>query len=185
MKILLISLFLTAGQIASAQSSGATPAPSLYDLHERLIDQDGTSVGLDAYRGNPVLVTMFYGSCQATCPLIIDTLRAVERKLDPSRRAGLRVLLISFDPERDTPKALGEIAGSRHIDTARWKLAHADDATVRRIAAALEIQYRRLPSGDFSHANVISVLGTDGQIVARSTELGHADEALLSALSKP
>jgi len=185
MKALLISVLLLTGQGAWAQSSASAPAPSLYDLHERLVDQDGASVGLDVYRGHRVLVTMFYSSCQATCPLIIDTLRAVERKLDAPQRDGLRVLLISFDPERDTPKALREVAESRHIDTRRWKLIHADEAAVRRIAAALDIQYRRLPSGEFNHATVISALGTGGQMVERSAVLGHADEALLRALGNP
>ena len=170
--------------VAWAGNPAAAPA-SLYDLHEKLVNQDNASVGLDVHRGNKVLVTMFYGSCKATCPLIIDTLRAVERKLDPSQRSDLRVLLISFDPARDTPAALREVATSRHIDTRRWTLAQADEAAVRRIAAALEIQYRRLPDGQFSHANVITVLGGDGEIAARSTGLGHADEVLLSALKRP
>jgi protein SCO1/2 len=156
---------------------------SLYDLQARLVDQDGKPAGLDVHRGKKVLVTMFYGSCPATCPLIIDTLRAVERRLEPSQRADLRVLLISFDPLRDTPAALHELAASRRIDTRRWTLAHADAGTVRNIAAALEIQYRQLPGGDFSHANVITVLGGDGEILARSTELGSADETLVRALN--
>src|SRR6187455_1528741 len=78
----------------------AAEPTSLYDLHEKLVNQDNVPVGLDVHRGNMVLVTMFYGSCKATCPLIIDTLRAVERKLDASQRTDLRVLMISFDPDR-------------------------------------------------------------------------------------
>lgn len=182
MKVVLACALLLTSTLLSAGSPGAAPAPSLYDLHERLANQDGVAVSLDVHRGNPVLVTMFYGSCPATCPLIIDTLRAVERKLDPSQRAGLRVLLISFDPERDTSGALRELATSRRIDTQRWTLARADDDAVRRIAAALEIQYRRLPDGQFSHATVITALGRDGEILARSSELGHADEELVRAL---
>ena len=76
---------------------------SLYQLHEKLLNQDGKAIDLDVYRGKPVLVTMFYASCPATCPLIIDTLRAVERKLDEPRRQQLRVLLVSLDAGRDTP----------------------------------------------------------------------------------
>ena len=43
------------------------------------------AINLDLYRGHPVMVTMFYATCPATCPLIIDTLRAVER--DSTRRS--------------------------------------------------------------------------------------------------
>jgi protein SCO1 len=184
MKALLIFALMMMANLACA-ASAEVARPSLYDLHEQLASQDGVSSGLDVHRGSKVLVTMFYGSCPATCPLIIDTLRAVERKLDASQRAGLRVLLISFDPERDTAAALRELATSRRIDTRRWTLARADAATVRRIAAALEIQYRQLPGGEFSHANVITVLGRDGEILARSSELGSADENLVRALVSP
>jgi protein SCO1/2 len=155
---------------------------SLYQLHEKLTDQDGKSIDLDVYRGSPVLVTMFYSSCQATCPLTIDTVRAVERALDPTHRQRLRVLLISFDPERDTPAALRKVAAERRVDPSRWTLAHGDAAAVRRIAAALGIQYRQLPSGEFSHASVITALDDTGAILARSSRLGAADPQIVTAL---
>jgi protein SCO1/2 len=183
MRVLLSCVLLLTSKLLWAGSPEGASAPSLYDLHERLTNQDGAAVGLDVHRGNKVLVSMFYGSCPASCPLIIDTLRAVERELDSSQRSGLRVLLISFDPERDTAEALRQLATSRHINTRRWTLARADNAAVRRIAAALEIQYRHLPDGQISHTNVIAALGPDGKLLARSTELGHADESLVRALT--
>jgi protein SCO1 len=159
----------------------ADRSASLYQLHERLQNQDDKSIDLDVYRGQKVLVAMFYGSCPATCPLIIDTLRAIERKADSMD--DLRVLLVSFDSERDTPAALRELATVRHIDTARWTLAHADVGAVRRIAAALNVQYKKLPSGDFSHSAIISVLDRNGGISLQSAELGHADPEILRAIN--
>jgi len=167
-----------------AGARDSDPGESIYRLDASLVDQAGRVRGLDLYRGSPVLITMFYGSCQATCPLIIDTLRSTERGLSPGERAKLRVLMISFDPERDTPKALADIAATRHIDTARWTLATADADTVRDIAALLDIQYRKLPSGEFSHSAIITVLSPDGRIEGRSGKLGRADPALLERLRR-
>jgi protein SCO1/2 len=161
----------------------ADRSASLYQMHEKLLNQDGKAIDLDVYRGKPVLVTMFYGSCPATCPLIIDTLRAVERKLDEPQRQELRVLLVSLDAERDTPEALRQVADSRRVDTTRWTLAHADVAAVRRIAAALNIQYRQLPDGQFSHSTIISALDGEGKILTQSAELGHADPELLRVVN--
>lgn len=155
---------------------------SIYQLEAHLTDQAGRARGLDLYRGSPVLITMFYGSCQATCPLIIDTLRSTERALTPAQREKLRVVLISFDPERDTPAALAEIARTRHIDTTRWTLATTDDDTVRDVAALLDLQYRKLPSGEFNHSTVIALLSPGGEIEARSMKLGRADPDLLKHL---
>ncbi len=177
-RLLLCSFIITIATIARA----GDPPASLYHLDAALTSQAGVDHGLDVYRGHPVLITMFYGSCPATCPLIVDTLRATERELSPRQRAGLRVLLISVDPQRDTPATLRALAESRRIDTQRWTLARADAATVRSIAALLNVQYRQLPGGEFNHSTMIALLSPDGEIEARSNTLGHADPALLAKL---
>lgn len=164
-------------------SSPATSPASLYQLRVPLTTQDARAVNLDLYRGKPVLVTMFYAGCQATCPLIIDTLRALERELGPAARE-VRVLLVTIDPEHDSAEVLAETARARHLDTTRWTLARTDETHVRRLAAALGLQYRRLPSGQYSHATLISVLGPDGAILAQSDQLGGADGKLLAALRR-
>jgi protein SCO1/2 len=169
--------------VANLGARAADPSTSLYQLGARLTAQDGRDVGLDLHRGHPVLVTMFYAGCQATCPVIIDTLRAVEHELNADQRRDLRVLLVSIDPEHDTPEALAALARERRIDTTRWTLARADEHTVRRIAAAVGQQYRRLPSGQYSHATQISVLNAQGDIVAQSAKLGTPDEKLVAALT--
>lgn len=183
MKHLATALLLMLGT-AGTPARDADPPASLYHLDAKLTNQAGTTHGLDVYRGHPVLVTMFYASCPATCPMIVDTLRATERELTPAQRASLRVLMISIDPERDTTAALSELAGTRHIDTRRWTLARGDAATVRRIAALLNVQYRQLPSGEFNHATMIALLSPGGEIEASSATLGHADPALLAKLRK-
>lgn len=169
---------------ATGRAAEHDPPQSLYHLDARLIDQAGKKHGLDVYRGHPVLITMFYSSCQATCPLIIDTLRVTERALSPEQRANLRVLMVSFDPQRDTPAALHEVAEERHVDGTRWTLAHADAATVRTLAALLNIQYRQLPSGEFNHSAVITLLSPKGEILATTSSLGHADPGLIAQLRK-
>jgi protein SCO1/2 len=180
---IIATLLLSAGLSAGSADAKESDTPdSLYQLDAQLTDQAGHAQGLDLYRGSPVLITMFYGSCQATCPLIIDTLRSTERGLTPEQRLKVRVLMISFDPERDTPAALREIAAARRIDGNRWTLATADAATVREIAALLDVQYRKLPGGEFSHSAVITLLSPSGEIEARSTQLGRADPALLARL---
>lgn len=177
-------LVLLATALASALATAQSPYPpqSIYHLDAELIDQSGERHGLDLYRGHPVLITMFYGQCPMACPVLIDTVRAVERAADPQQRAALRVLLVSIDPEHDTPQALHALAQTRRIDLSRWTLAQADEATVRKLAAVLNVQYRRLPDGQYNHASVISVLSPEGEIRQQSTVLGRADERVLAAL---
>jgi protein SCO1 len=175
----LTGLLLMCGSSSFASSD---PPLSIYQLPAVLTDTAGKNHPLDAYRGRPVLVTMFYGSCPAACPLLIDTLRATERALPENERAAVRVLMISIDPERDTPAVLAELAKTRHIDMSRWELASTDAATVRKLAAVLNVQYRKLPDGGYNHTSVITLLDAQGQIVHRSTTIGSADPQLKAAI---
>jgi len=183
MKRWLVALGLMLGMQSAPWARDSDPPASLYHLDVALTDQSGQARGLDLYRGHPVLVTMFYASCKATCPLIVDTLRATERALTPGQRKELRVLMISIDPARDTPQALQQLATERHIDTTRWTLVQADENAVRGIAALLNVQYRKLPGGEFSHSTVVALLSPQGEVLASSGKLGGADPALLAKLA--
>ena len=179
-----LAAFLMLGLQAALPARDTDPPASLYHLDAALTDQAGKAQGLDVYRGHPVLVTMFYASCKATCPLIVDTLRATEQKLTPAQRGQLRVLMVSLDPERDTPQALQRLTPERRIDTARWTLLRGDADAVRDIAALLNVQYRKLPSGEFSRSTVIALLSPEGEMLASSGTLGAADPALLAKVPR-
>jgi protein SCO1/2 len=176
--MLLLMLFI------GAQADADRPSASIYQLTAQLTNQSGETHGLDVYRGHPVLITMFYGSCPMACPLLIETVRATERALPAADRSRLRVLMISIDPERDTVASLQALAKTRRIDTSRWTVANADPATVRKIAAVLNIQYRRLPDGEFNHSSIVTLLTPTGEIAAQTSTLGKADPAVLEAMQK-
>ena len=87
--------------LAAAATTLATAAPlptdSIYQLAVPLTDQDGRSFTLDSRRGQPMLVSMFYTSCQFVCPMLIDALRDTEAQLDAGERARLSVRGELFD----------------------------------------------------------------------------------------
>jgi protein SCO1/2 len=155
---------------------------SIYALSASMVDQRGEAVGLDLFRGHPVLISMFYASCPDACPLLIADLQQIEGELPLRIRADLRIVLVSLDPARDTPAALRTLTHTRHLDESRWRLLRAPEDTVRDIAAVLGIKYRRLPDGSFNHSSVITLLDPDGAIVARDETIGGLHEALLHRL---
>ena len=151
------------------------PGSSLYRIDAPLSDQDGRTFTLAARRGQPLLVSMFYNSCQFVCPMLIDTVRMTADSLAPKERAALSTLLITFDPARDDVKVLKGVAARRGLDPARWTLARTDAASVRKIAAALDIQYRLLTDGEYNHTTVLVLLDRDGSVVGRSKKMGAVD----------
>jgi protein SCO1 len=168
--------------VPAVQARAPLSPDSLYHLDARLTDQSGAVHALDVHRGRPVLITMFYGSCPMACPLLIDTLRAVERATPPRERENLQILLVTIDPAHDTPAALLALAKQRRIDSTRWTLARTDEKNVRKLAAMLNIQYRALPDGGYNHSSVITLLDPAGDIVMQSSILGRADDALVDAI---
>jgi protein SCO1/2 len=154
-------------------------APSIYGLQLQLRTAHGKTVGLDAGRGQITLVSMFYGSCPAACPALIDE---VGRVLADSPVQDARVLLVSFDAEHDTPARLTELARDHHLDS-HWTLASASDGDARALAAVLDLHYRKLADGSFAHDSVVVAVDADGRPIARMRGLGdHA--ALAAALRK-
>ncbi|HET9034425.1 MAG TPA: SCO family protein [Dokdonella sp.] len=178
-RIVLVGLLLAS---ATATKAASLPGDSVYQLQVPLVDQNAKTFNFASLRGQPRLVTMFYTSCAYMCPLIIDTTRMAERKLDDSQRAKLSVLMVSFDAERDDPAALKAQAEKRKIQSSRWTLARTDAANVRKLAAVLGIQYRQLDDGEFNHSSVLLLLDAEGRIAARSDVMGKIDPDFIAAI---
>jgi len=173
--------------ISSLCAAADLPTDSVYQLGAQLTTQTGSSAGIDLYRGHPTLISMFYGSCPAACPMLITAMQAYESHLDKKSRARLRVLMVSFDAARDTPQQLDRLARLHRTDPRRWTFASAAEPNARRIAASLGVSYRRLPSGDFEHSLLITLLDSRGRILASTTKLvGDATfQARLQSATQP
>lgn len=156
----------TSSAVGAAEVAARAPSASIYPLELSLRDQRGAVVGADVFRGHPVIVSMFYGSCPAACPLIVTHIKQIEASLSPEVRADTRVLLVSFDAERDTPEALSRLVSAHRVDGSRWRFAAAHEDDARQLSNALGVHYRKEEGGVFSHDSVISVLDREGRIVA-------------------
>ncbi len=170
--------------LSSGLKAAETSTESLYGLPISLQDQEGRIRSLDLYRGHPVIVTMFYSSCPNACPLLIESLRATEQALTANARADVRVLMITLDPERDTSAALARLASTRRVDLKRWTLARVLGDDVRVLAAALGVQYRKLPDGEYNHTSVLTLVSPAGVLGKQTATLGKADPTFVTAVEQ-
>lgn len=161
----------------AVHARATSDAPSIYELGLTLRDAEDKRVGLDAARGSPVLITMFYASCSVACPALIAD---VKRTLEQIGRDDVRVMLVSFDAARDTPGRLAELARTHGLDS-RWTIAAADEPDARELAATIGYKYRKLESGEFFHGATVLALDEDGRPLARS-EGFHQRAPLVDAL---
>jgi protein SCO1 len=143
---ILIALFLVAlfalAAVVLAADSGDEPAVGGTEFEGArmpagvrapdftLRDQDGERVSMRDLRGQPVIVTFLYTTCEDTCPAQAQTVRGALDDLGEDVPA----LAIAVDPPRDTPeraraflaeqRALGRIdfvLGSRAELRPLWK----------------------------------------------------------------
>jgi protein SCO1/2 len=188
-KLLLLATALYASaclaQAVPIKTFGATlPGDSVYQVPALMTDHDGRTFKLADRRGKPMLISMFYNSCQFVCPMLIDTIRRTEQSLTPEERATFSIMLITFDPVRDNVKMLKSVTKIHALDPSRWTLALTDSANVRKIAAALDIQYRLLDNGEYNHTTVLVLLDADGRIIGRSKKLGAVDPVFLGLIQQ-
>jgi protein SCO1/2 len=79
-----------------------------------LVDTQGAAASPATLRGHPTLVFFGFTHCPDVCPTTLALLASVQKQaaLQDGNLAGLKVALISVDPERDTPEQLGRYIAS-------------------------------------------------------------------------
>jgi protein SCO1/2 len=183
MKRALLLLAFGLGTAPMASAASPLPGDSLYQLRLELTGADAAHRAFAELRGTPVLITMFYASCQAVCPIVAFAMRRMEAALTPAQRANLRLVMVSIDPERDSPAALAEFARINQLEEPRWLLARIPGPAVRELAAALGIRFRKLPDGGFNHSTVITLIDADGVPRARTSNLTELDADFMHELT--
>jgi protein SCO1 len=119
--------------------SPVSPAPAL-----KLRATDGKPLTLDRYRGKVILLAFGFSNCGEVCPITLATLAGARKKLGADA-AGVQVVYVTVDPERDTeaqmkkylgtfdPTFIGGVGSQAEIDAAQKsygissrKIVHAD-----------------------------------------------------------
>jgi len=167
----------------SAESFGAPTDYSIYHLDAPWTDQRGQVRQLASLGGRVQVVALVYTTCGYACPRIVADMKQIEAGLAPEYRDRVGFVMVSIDPERDTPDRLAAYAESVRLDPARWTLLTAPDPTVRELAALLGVKYRRIGESDFSHSNVITILDQRGEIAHRQVGLGTAPAETLRVIA--
>lgn len=88
--------------VASGTSrfEGAVMPKNLKAPAFELANQDGDRVSMRDFRGQPVIVTFLYTTCEDTCPLQAQTVRGALDELGEDVPA----IAVAVDPPRDTPE---------------------------------------------------------------------------------
>lgn len=129
----------------------------------QMIDQDGAAVHVDQLRGKWSLLFFGYTFCPDICPTTLAQIRQVRSELSAQDAGRLRVVLVSVDPNRDTPQRLKEYLG--FFDKQYVGLT-APVADIQKLANAVSVPFipadTSKPNYTVDHSGNLALLGPDG-----------------------
>lgn len=142
------------------------PGGNLYAQPGMWQDQNGATLTLADLKGRPVVFTFIYTTCDDACPTIVRSLKAGLARVPAAERDRAQWVILSFDPQTDTPSVLAAYRKKMELEGGQWRLLTAPDPTVHAVAEMVGFHYSRM-GHHFSHNAVVAVANAEGEIVGR------------------
>lgn len=121
--------------------------------------------GLPDYRGKLVLAYFGFASCPDVCPTSLGVMKAAVNSLETTEQAKVRGLLISIDPERDTPEKTEQYAQYFHPN---FHGLSGETEAVAHVAKQYGVLYRKMEAPEsamaytMDHSSVIYLIDQQG-----------------------
>ena len=152
-----------------AMSENEISDESIFNLTSTWKTQNNKSIELKELKGEVLVMVMIYTSCKAACPRLVADMRNIHKKVDSK---DVRYVLVSIDPETDTPERLKEFAIENQMDDEQWIFLQGSVDDVREFSNVLAVKYKQISPLDFSHSNIISVFDKGGVLYHQQEGLG-------------
>ncbi len=141
----------------------------------KLTDQNGKAFSLKDYRGKALAITFIYRECPLPeyCIKMSKHFSDMANQIaaDPEGKKNVRLLSISFDPERDTPAklkeyGLGYLGKDAKDDFTVWQLAVGPDKDIKAIADFFGLRYETdsTDKTQINHSLITATISPEGKV---------------------
>jgi protein SCO1 len=126
---------------------------------------NGQPLRLSQYRGKVVMLAFGYSACQSVCPITLNTFAQALRGMGPAA-AGVQVVYVTVDPQRDTPahlKAFLENFSQTFIG------GTGTERQLEEVRMAYGVTATKIPAGEsymYDHSSSIYLIDRAGRIRA-------------------
>lgn len=119
------------------------------------------------------LLAMVYTHCPDICPMTTHNMHLVEQKLPDDLKDKVKFVVISFDPNRDTPSVLKKFAEIRDITFNNWIFLSGNMLNTKEVMLKFDIKtiptdssYSEDGALNYSiiHTDRISLIDQDGKL---------------------
>lgn len=128
------------------------------------INQDGKPVSFEDYKDKVVVVFFGFTQCPDVCPTAMAELSQLMTKFTPEEAAQVQVVMVSIDPERDTPEMLKAYVSA--FDE-RFNAITGTPEQIVRLAKSFKAFYKKVAhtNGTYSmeHSSSLYVLDKKGE----------------------
>ncbi|KJK15513.1 SCO family protein [Pseudomonas sp. NPDC087612] len=130
----------------------------------QMTDEQGQPVVMDELKGKWSLLFFGYTFCPDICPTTLAQLRQVKSELPKEAVDRLQVVLVSVDPNRDTPAQLKQYLGYFDKD---FRGVTGSLENIQKLANAVSIPFipadTSKPNYTVDHSGNLALLGPDGK----------------------
>jgi len=155
---------------------------SIFNLTSVWHNEEGEVIQLKDLKGKTLVMVMIYTSCKAACPRLVADMRNIESQIPDEKIKNMQFIMVSIDPETDTPEKLKAFAKENFMDDAHWTFLQGNESGVREFANVLSVKYKEISPIDFSHSNIISVFNPKGELKHQQEGLGVDNKQTIAAV---
>ncbi len=159
--------------IACQKQQTPIPEDSIFNMNAKWEQQNGKSLQLKDLQGKVMVTAMIFTSCKTACPRLTAEMRTISQKVgkvDPNK---IRYVLISIDPETDTPSVMNSYLQANGFNGEEWLFIRSNEENTRTLANMMAIKYKKITPMEFSHSNIISVYSKDGILAYQKEGLNN------------
>ncbi len=154
---------------------------SIFNLTSKWTNQHNETIELKELKGDVLVMVMIYTSCQAACPRLVADMRNIYQKVG---NKNVKYVLVSIDPETDTPETMNAFAKENQLSDDQWVLLRSNVDDTREFSNVLAVKYKQISPIDFSHSNIISVFDKDGVLYHQQEGLGVDNEETVAKIKE-
>lgn len=136
-------------------------------------------------RGKVLLIYFGYVNCPDVCPVSIAAGAGALNALSPAERERTRMVMVSVDPERDTPAVLKTYVAYFHPQMLGAVGSASETAVIAKQFGAGYVRQPTRPDGSYAvdHSSQTYLVDRDGQLVDMLS-LGTPPEKIAAAVRK-
>jgi len=165
----------------TVEKSNEIPDESLFNLTSEWKTQDNKSIQIQSFQGKVIIAAMVFTHCEGACPRIVSDIQRIEKEFTADELKNIHFLLISMDPERDTPERCREFAKEYQLNS-NWTLISSSEDATTEMANVLNVKVKKLSSGGFDHSNTIHIINPQGVIVYQQNGLEQEPEGSIASI---